>query len=1242
MKISEEEPTVLESGPIDGPDSMVIEEEFPAETPASEPTAVQQQQWAVEQEERLRQEQQARMARQEEERKLQEEERAHAMEQDHERHLQETLESQARKHQQQLERQQAEHAQAVRRFEEERASLVQQQQQQLCQQHEAQRAFLAQQEHAHREQQRQLQAQLELLQQQQMLLAQEHYAREQHERLIRAQMEEELRQREAQAEQQRQYQAYLEAEHQLMLEQGRLLQQQLAAATAMGEVGVSPIRQSAHANTSVSIDASKPESADSELFNNAANAASLDQQPANPPATNTMAAPSQSASSSIPTPMHFTAEQEEEARAYFRLRGLNSAMGQIASTSAPTQDLMRAVSHYALARESILSKLPPTKRNAERAFGFEAVTSSYKERNGPAVRESLTPVDSQPKLSERPPLAESASRPKRGAEFQLTRDIVEGLESSEGDVDTDTPTRATPIAGRKIATPKSPKSRFATASKASSIFKTLMEQGPSDSEVRGPQLNSTAPPTPTVAGQSLNPPSKRSSPEPQDEPSPKKRHQDRQLATSTASPATISQTPTFGSGFLPTIGGPSQASGGIEPPVFGAVGSGQDFMAQFGKKAALTAEQEKQKRKAEDFDSDDETEEQWERRDAATQLAKRQRMLNEAVTVQTKFDPAEGFSFVPAAHPKASEETTSPVKNPFAPSAASSANEAQPSPAFNFGPASTDDRGSTSPGKGPFAEVKVSSSASRAPASLFQFGRASTTGGSGIVLFGSNRSSPGPSTSAGASVFDSPQLMAQSRSIDPTNIFASLSANNSKVATPIEVSSDESESGEEEDAGEPDEEKAQTSTESSTGAGSSSESKEQSENGAGARSSAEDNPSDGGSRTGLESSQPPRFAEGRSFADRMTTSDGKPLHPRDDEAEEPTAKRAQSFFEAPRVVDGATATQAPHSNIFGMSTSAANAPSPPAGLFGNPTPKATANPNPFEAAKPTEPTTKPGLFTFGSSTDGATKPSLFDFTIPAAATTKPNPFSFASPGGDNTWKAGSPLKFGSDVPAFNFGMDAPRISITSATPGTKTTAEGSEATPQPPANIFGIPKMSTDSSTPFDGQPINAAQAMLTAPGATSASDSRATSPGATTDTGGESAADSGADAPQESAEAEGYDLSFVSPSTESEEVLFDVKARVHVLKVGEKRWTLNGVGEFYLLKDKESKKARMVIKKSPNGQIALNANVIKGGSYKIHHEKSILMMVPVESGVEQWIMKVRNLADAQKMVELLQLEAAA
>lgn len=100
--------------------------------------------------------------------------------------------------------------------------------------------------------------------------------------------------------------------------------------------------------------------------------------------------------------------------------------------------------------------------------------------------------------------------------------------------------------------------------------------------------------------------------------------------------------PAFGAAPLSTVSNPSPFS--IKPSTSGQIpseaakapafqvpkfGAGMNFMSQFGQAAEKTAAEEKKKRKAEDFDSDEEDLAEWEKRDAEEQLKKKQKLEEE-------------------------------------------------------------------------------------------------------------------------------------------------------------------------------------------------------------------------------------------------------------------------------------------------------------------------------------------------------------------------------------------------------------------------------------------------------------------------------------------------------------------------------------------------------------------------------------------------------------------------------------
>lgn len=69
-----------------------------------------------------------------------------------------------------------------------------------------------------------------------------------------------------------------------------------------------------------------------------------------------------------------------------------------------------------------------------------------------------------------------------------------------------------------------------------------------------------------------------------------------------------------------------------------------NFLSQFGKVAEDNAKKEKEIRKAKDFDSDEDDEAEWERKDAEEQLAKKQKLDDISKGKTTQFIPGKGFA----------------------------------------------------------------------------------------------------------------------------------------------------------------------------------------------------------------------------------------------------------------------------------------------------------------------------------------------------------------------------------------------------------------------------------------------------------------------------------------------------------------------------------------------------------------------------------------------------------------------
>jgi hypothetical protein len=119
-------------------------------------------------------------------------------------------------------------------------------------------------------------------------------------------------------------------------------------------------------------------------------------------------------------------------------------------------------------------------------------------------------------------------------------------------------------------------------------------------------------------------------------------------STSTAAPKFGGFTPNAASKANSTTPATAQKTGGFVPN-FGATGAAPgNFMAAFGKSAEQAEKEAKEKRKAEDYDSEEETLEDWEKRDAAEQAAKKAALAKSAQT-------AKSFTIAPTTTSKTTE-----------------------------------------------------------------------------------------------------------------------------------------------------------------------------------------------------------------------------------------------------------------------------------------------------------------------------------------------------------------------------------------------------------------------------------------------------------------------------------------------------------------------------------------------------------------------------------------------------------
>ena len=198
--------------------------------------------------------------------------------------------------------------------------------------------------------------------------------------------------------------------------------------------------------------------------------------------------------------------------------------------------------------------------------------------------------------------------------------------------------------------------------------------------------------------------------------------------------------------------------------------------------------------------------------------------------------------------------------------------------------------------------------------------------------------------------------------------------------------------------------------------------------------------------------------------------------------------------------------------------------------------------------------------------------------------------------GDNTWKPATPIKFGSSS-------------------GQETTTPAAAPPKNPFAGLFG------SSSTPAANKDAGDNAGKLAppsvgfsfgAPKGASTDASRATTPGLTTDGETSAAGDKGDSADgepsDEQQDKQQEDMSVLTATErEGHDVLLEV-SMAKCSKMDEKKnaegamtkgWVEKGKGPLYLLKNKETGKARILLKVGPMGRIAMNFNPLPAAEYK-------------------------------------------
>jgi len=287
----------------------------------------------------------------------------------------------------------------------------------------------------------------------------------------------------------------------------------------------------------------------------------------------------------------------------------------------------------------------------------------------------------------------------------------------------------------------------------------------------------------------------------------------------------------------------------------------------------------------------------------------------------------------------------------------------------------------------------------------------------------------------------------------------------------------------------------------------------------------------------------------------------------------------------------------------------------------------------------------PGEGMFGSrpsTPNNADKPTTNIF----ASLGKSHPTS--TPATDNTWKAGSPIKFG--TPDKN--QAAPAVNITAPSPS----APDDSSTPKPFGSLFG-----TNASTPkpaesstslgftFGGPSSAPAPGFLGAASHlvpsvnSSAVSSRATSPGLTdNESVGTNETEEPSNEPQ---------TSFMESRAgeENETCLWEARSKALKFITGEAAkgtklkandWNTMGLGVIRVLKSKDNGKTRIVFRTEPGASILVNSHLVPEMAYEnVDQGKSGAVKGPLFSKgkLERWVFKVKTKDMAEELTKILE-----
>lgn len=114
--------------------------------------------------------------------------------------------------------------------------------------------------------------------------------------------------------------------------------------------------------------------------------------------------------------------------------------------------------------------------------------------------------------------------------------------------------------------------------------------------------------------------------------------------------------------------------------------------------------------------------------------------------------------------------------------------------------------------------------------------------------------------------------------------------------------------------------------------------------------------------------------------------------------------------------------------------------------------------------------------------------------------------------------------------------------------------------------------------------------------------------------------------------------LTAGGPGEENEEVLYEVRAKAQKYLGAEEGWMTKGLGPLRILKHKDTKATRILLRADPSGSIVMNKGLVEQFTYE-PNGKTVKVLTTGEDGkaLETWLLQVKTAESAKKLAEVLE-----